>query len=88
MTAGLLWSAHTNEMHPGARSLGDLGRESQPAGCRGRSEDLWQVRFLNRWLSRKQLLDLVGVNVDARDLMPKLGHHRGVDGSEVATTDN
>ena len=88
MTAGLLWSANANEMHPGAGSLGDVGHESQPTGGQGRSEDLWQVRFLNRWLSRGQLLDLVGVNVDAHDLKSKLGHRRGVDGSEVATTDN
>ena len=88
MTAGLLWSANANDMHPGAGSLGDVGRESPPAGGQGRSEDLWQVRFLNRGLSRAQLLDLVGVNVAARDLMPRLGHRRGVDGSGVATTDN
>ena len=86
---GALRRTHAEEVDVGkGRSLGGVGREAQPAGL-----DMGTQQRLQAWLEERQPAggqrgDLLGVDVEAEDLVAELGHAGGVGGAEVAGADH
>ena len=86
--AGGLRGADGDEVHLGARGIGDVGAEAQPAGRGRRGEDLGQPGLEERRTPGRERGDLRFVDVDADDVMPEFGHRRGVHGAEIPATDH
>ena len=84
MAASLLRGAHSNEVHLRACGVGNVGAEAQPTRGRGLRKDLREARFEKRGLALRKLCDLIGVNVDADDVVTELDHGRRVHRTKVA----
>ena len=77
-----------DEVHRGGGRGARVGGEAEPSRVEGAPKQLGKAGLVERRLPRRERRHVRLEDVDADDLVPQHGHARGMDGTEVATSEH